>query len=683
MARSRLVVALAALAVGWALPATTASAAPGQSDVTFGHLGNGTVLADHGHEDAVVKVLRQPDGKIVSVTNGNTSTGFSALVVSRYLANGSLDPSFGAGGVFSPNIADIAAVTDAGLQPDGKIVVVGSTTAPQVFVTRVRANGTNDATFVAASPPAGPFDEGLAVALAPGGKIVVAGHSGASLALWRYTSTGALDPTFSGDGMATHLLSELQFVDDVAVLSDGHIVVSGTTQLENHAAQALLTRFNGNGTLDTTFGTAGRVAPASTPIELPTALLVQGTKLIILGEIDQATAGMSRYNANGTIDPTFGSAGTTRAQVGQEIFLTDLVADGSGRLVAVGLAAYTHDVPNVRTFTALLRFSADGARDATFGCGGSVLTEVLGNGSGTTYDSANATTAVADGNDILVGGYARHFDGNPFPPLDSLLARYDGGGPAAPGYAVLRGDGGTSAFGGAPACGSVAGLALNAPVVGAAFDPVAPGNWTVASDGGIFTFGAAHFLGSMGGTRLNQPIVGMAATRDGKGYWEVASDGGVFSFGTARFFGSTGSIHLNQPIVGMAATRDGKGYWLVARDGGIFAFGSAHFSGSTGAIHLNQPIVGMAADPDGTGYWLAASDGGVFAFDAHFSGSTGAIRLQQPVVGIAADPDGTGYWMAARDGGVFAFDAQFSGSTGATPFPLGSVRSTIGIAVTG
>ena len=424
------------------------------------------------------------------------------------------------------------------------------------------------------------------------------------------------------------------------------------------------------------------VDPASTPIESPNALLLQGTKLIIAGNINLSTSGNSRYNANGTIDPTFGSAGTTRTQVGKDLFISDLIADGAGRLVTVGLVSFSDDFPDRPTFVALFRYSPNGVRDATFGCGGSVLTEVLGNGSGTTYDAAAATTAAASGNDIIVGGYATHFDGNDFPPDDSLLARYDGDPPAGSGYALLRGDGGTSAFGGAPACGSVAGMALNAPIVGTAFDPVAPGNWTVATDGGVFSFGSARFHGSMGGTHLNQPVVGMAATPDGKGYWLVARDGGVFAFGTARFFGSTGAIHLNQPVVGMAAARDGKGYWLVARDGGVFAFGTARFFGSTGAIHLNQPVVGIAADPDGAGYWLAASDGGVFAFDAHFSGSTGAIHLAQPIVGIAADPDGTGYWMAAADGGVFAFDAHFSGSTGATPFAAGSPRSTTGIAAT-
>ena len=411
---------------------------------------------------------------------------------------------------------------------------------------------------------------------------------------------------------------------------------------------------------------------------------MQGTKLLIAGRIDLATAGISRYDANGTIDPTFGSAGTTRTQFEKALFVSDLVADGSGRLVAVGEASYSDDFPDVRTFEALFRYSANGVRDATFGCGGSVLTELLGNGAGTTYDAAHVLTAVAAGNDIVVGGDATHFDGNDFPPLDSMLARYKGDPPATSGYTLLRGDGGTSAFGGTrpradPSADWRSTLRSWGPRSTPSRRATGPSRPMVASS----RSSATRFLGSMGAVRLNQPIVGMAATPDGNGYWLVARDGGVFSFGSARFFGSTGGIHLNQPVVGMAATRDGKGYWLVTRDGGVFSFGSARFAGSTGAIRLNQPVVGMAADRDGAGYWLVAADGGVFSFDAKFAGSTGAIHLAQPVVGIAADPDGSGYWMATRDGGLFAFDAPFFGSTGATPFPVGSARSTIGIAATG
>jgi uncharacterized delta-60 repeat protein len=677
---------VAALALVVALPATTASAAPGQIDPTFGHLSNGTVFADHARSDLVNKVLHQPDGKIVTVATALSANLTSTMWVTRYLANGSLDPSFGHGGIFTRVMNGTGSAWDGVLQPDGKIVVVGWTDPPaDFFVMRLLANGTVDPSFVTAHPTTNfggnhdTVDQAFSVALAPGGKIVVAGRSGGNVALARYTPTGALDPSFSGDGLTTHDFGGQSDAEDVAVLPGGRIIISGVEGFLNGSPRVLVARFNVNGTLDTTFGTGGRVNPTGTRLQSVQALLLQGTKPVVAGVVDEANAGITRYNANGTLDATFGSAGTRLAHVGKFTRVTSLAADAAGRIVAAGEAGYSSDFPGVPTFTALFRYSANGRPDPAFGCAGMVLTEMLGNGAGVTYNASAALTVATAGNDIIVGGSAVSFNGSDFPPTDGLVARYDGAGSAS-GYAVLRGDGGTSAFGGAPACGSTAGLALNAPIVGGAFDPAAAGNWTVATDGGIFTFGAARFHGSTGAIHLNQPIVGMAAAPDGNGYWLVARDGGVFSFGSARFHGSTGNIHLNQPVVGMAATRDGKGYWLVARDGGIFAFGSAHFSGSTGAIHLNQPVVGMAADRDGRGYWLAASDGGVFAFDAHFSGSTGAIHLAQPVVGIAADPDGRGYWMAARDGGVFSFDARFGGSTGGTPVPVGSPRSTVGIA---
>ena len=165
----------------------------------------------------------------------------------------------------------------------------------------------------------------------------------------------------------------------------------------------------------------------------------------------------------------------------------------------------------------------------------------------------------------------------------------------------------------------------------------ASGYVEAGADGGAFALGGATFQGSLAGMHLNAPIVGLASTPDSKGYWLVAADGGVFAFGDAAFSGSEGGHHLNSPIVGMASTPDGNGYWLVAADGGVFAFGDAAFSGSEGGHHLNSPIVGVAATAYGNGYWLVAADGGVFSFgDAAFSGSEGGHHLNSPIVGMAA-----------------------------------------------
>jgi murein DD-endopeptidase MepM/ murein hydrolase activator NlpD len=194
--------------------------------------------------------------------------------------------------------------------------------------------------------------------------------------------------------------------------------------------------------------------------------------------------------------------------------------------------------------------------------------------------------------------------------------------------------------------------------------PAASANfWTLTRDGGVYSFGGAPFSGSMAGKALNAPMIGLTPLPDGSGYWQLGADGGIFSFGGATFHGSTGNLRLNQPIVGMAATPRGKGYWLVARDGGIFSFGDAAFLGSTGALRLAQPIVGMASTPTGKGYWLLAADGGTFNFgDAPFLGS-GVGRTDSPMVDIAVTPSGKGFRMVSRGGGVFTFgDAAFAGS---------------------
>ena len=231
------------------------------------------------------------------------------------------------------------------------------------------------------------------------------------------------------------------------------------------------------------------------------------------------------------------------------------------------------------------------------------------------------------------------------------------------GYWVARADGAVSTHGDAVDYGSMAGVALNAPIAHIVATPDGGGYWLVAADGGIFSFGDAKFFGSMGGVKLNAPVVDLAPTADGNGYWLVASDGGIFAFGDARFLGSMGGHPLDQPVVGMAPDNATGGYWLVASDGGIFSFG-APFFGSTGGHVLNQPVNGMAATANGGGYWFVASDGGIFSFgNAQFKGSTGGIRLNAPVVGMSDDPATGGYWLVAADGGIFTFGgAPFFGA---------------------
>jgi SpoIID/LytB domain protein len=309
----------------------------------------------------------------------------------------------------------------------------------------------------------------------------------------------------------------------------------------------------------------------------------------------------------------------------------------------VSAAAVQAAYPSIGTLTSLNVISRNGDGDM----GGRVLTMSVAG-------TAGSVTTTGNGFAAALGLRSNWFSFN----------GSTGASGGDNGYWVVGSDGSVNDFGAAPSYGSMAGKALNGPVVAMAPTADQAGYWLVGSDGGIFTFGDATFYGSTGSMKLNKPVLGMASTPDGRGYWLVASDGGIFTFGDAGFYGSTGSLKLNAPIVGMAATPDGRGYWLVASDGGIFTFGDAGFYGSTGSLKLNAPIVGMVPTADGRGYTLIARDGGVFTFgDASFEGSLPGLGIAATVAGVTPTADGGGYLAVSKTGTVYPFgDAPTFGS---------------------
>jgi uncharacterized delta-60 repeat protein len=184
-------------------------------------------------------------------------------------AGGDLDPGFGGDGKVITNLTPGFDVAHAvAVQPDGKILAVGRAGGSDVdggtfALVRYEADGRLDATFGSGGKVTtdfdGPDEAANAVALQANGAIVVAGRAGghhAHFALARYTDDGNLDPSFGSNGKVT---LELTPGDDVAssllIQADGKIVAVGTANADKFA----LVRFNANGTLDTSFGGTGVV----------------------------------------------------------------------------------------------------------------------------------------------------------------------------------------------------------------------------------------------------------------------------------------------------------------------------------------------------------------------------------------------------------------------------------------
>jgi uncharacterized delta-60 repeat protein len=223
----------------------------------------------------------QSDGKIIAA--GSVFVDFVIgdqsdidFALARYNSDGSLDTTFGSGGMVS---TDFVGMEDDAfsvlIQPDGKIVAVGSANNPASYydfaAVRYLSNGTIDTTFGVAGKVSTDFgdqnfDRARSAVLQPNGSIVAAGFAISqnggvqNFAVARYTSNGVLDTTFSGDGKTQIDFGDCcQSANKVLLQSDGKIVTVGYANTEDSDSDFLLARLNPRGALDATFGVGGKV----------------------------------------------------------------------------------------------------------------------------------------------------------------------------------------------------------------------------------------------------------------------------------------------------------------------------------------------------------------------------------------------------------------------------------------
>ncbi len=288
--------------------------ANGLLDTTFD--ADGKVTTDFQTGSGTVRVrdlIIQPDGKIIAV--GGAGGNFA---LARYNTNGSLDTSFGNGGkVLTPFTGQQAAALGVAIQTDGKIVAGGGKDnqfppAGDFVLARYNANGTLDTTFDSDGKTSVGFDSFGAVAedlaLQPDGKIVLVGTVRIDLGIARFNSDGSLDSTF-GDG--GKVMSDFAFTGDqglsVALQSNGRISVIGDGS-RNGASDIYVIRLNSNGTVDTSFAAGGRLTTDFTTTDTGGSLIVQPDgKLIVAGSAMNATRdfALARYNPACLQSPTW------------------------------------------------------------------------------------------------------------------------------------------------------------------------------------------------------------------------------------------------------------------------------------------------------------------------------------------------------------------------------------------
>jgi uncharacterized delta-60 repeat protein len=294
----------------------------GALDTTFD--GDGLVTVDFSsapdRSAIATNVLLQPDGKIVLVGSFSDSPVLR-YALARLNADGTLDSSFGTGGkVTVPLTNGLIAGSSAALLPDGRILVhgrTGSLSVPGLALARFNADGTLDATFGTAGQTTVPLPAPFApqrLLLQPDGRILIAGFTASTGAfdfgLVRLLATGAPDPSFDGDGLATSDFGGNEFGSALALLADGRILVGGSRSVPTR--DLAVVRYLANGALDTTFGTGGLATADSGEVEAATELLVQPDgKLMVLASTESSSGDflLARFTGAGAHDTTFGTGG--------------------------------------------------------------------------------------------------------------------------------------------------------------------------------------------------------------------------------------------------------------------------------------------------------------------------------------------------------------------------------------
>lgn len=375
-------------------------AIPVQFDTTYGPYANGTVITPIGTEAEAQAMLLQPDGKVVLAGNGYENDKYY-IFLARYDSSGILDPSFGTAGIIKTTINNgMLSGRNMMYSSDDKILVSGATIVksdPQFATVRYLNNGTLDNSWGTEGIGVCPV-YGIAESIYPAAhdnKIVGAGTMAANgqliAGVSQMTSDGQADLSFGqyGGGSLVVLGSATQG-HEVITQSDGKILIAGAADISGN--RFFCARFTENGTLDTTFGPdhTGSVT-AAFPDSASSQAFAVGVqtdgKIVLAGESDKKVA-LMRYTATGDIDTTFGTNGFVTAAIGAVSSVNSFVFQTDGKIVAAGSS-------DGRIL--VMRYSADGSLDQTFGIGGTIIT-ALGS-----VSEAQDVVVDASGN-IIVGG---------------------------------------------------------------------------------------------------------------------------------------------------------------------------------------------------------------------------------------------------------------------------------------
>jgi len=410
----------------------------GSLDATFGN--GGKVATDiYGGDEYGYGIMLEPGSGNLVVGGYILNGAQNDLALARYTSNGTLDNSFDGDGKV---VVDFDGRSEWGYslarQVDGRLVLAGKmlTVAGSDFaMARFNTDGTLDTNFNedgwVITNLFGSSDQGLAAAVQPDDKLVLAGWvegiNDTDFAVARYYSNGSTDMSFDNDGwVVTDINGDYDYAYTMAIQTDGKIVVGGAAN-NGWDDDFALVRYNSDGSLDVTFDGDGRVINdyATGDDSIHAVLIQEDGKLVVAGEVATANGqdfALARYNTDGSLDTSFGINGWVVTDFfGDDDHGRALAQQADGKLLVAGYATNGAEYD-----FALARYTASGSLDTTFDGDGRVVTDINAD------DQGHAIAVAGDGT-ILVAGWSYNGTNDDFAlvrynPNGSLDNSFDGDG---------------------------------------------------------------------------------------------------------------------------------------------------------------------------------------------------------------------------------------------------------------
>jgi uncharacterized delta-60 repeat protein len=342
-----------------------------------------------------VRVQAQPSNpdQVCTVVDGTGTVTADVSNVAIHCTNVAtptgLDASFGVGGrVSTPGGGDGRAVL---VKPDGHIIVVGRRDVGVNFHFQFGAAGYDaagnlDPSFgtggIATTSLGGSDDQAMDAADDRNGGFVAVGRTDAAgltntdFALAGYTANGQPNPAFPPGGFVrTDVAGRGDGANAVAVQADGKIVAAGFAQTSPINFDFALVRYNADGTLDRSFGGDGIVTTdLGDENDTANGIAIQSDGKIVAVGVSGENVALARYLPNGAPDLTFGGTGTVVSDLGFDDVANGVAITSGGTILIAG----TRLGPHVNLDPFVASYGPNGRLNLGFGDFGIADTDLSG-----------------------------------------------------------------------------------------------------------------------------------------------------------------------------------------------------------------------------------------------------------------------------------------------------------------